>query len=214
MEVTDIVEISNSRCKVYLDYEIAFVLYKGDLRLFHIKRGFELSQEDYDEIITKVLPKRAKLRSMNLLKSRDYTEQQLRDKLKSGFYSKEIIDNAIDYVKSYSYINDAYFCRRYISTFYESRSKKRMELDLMKKGVNKEHIMNAYHDVHSEFVGALNMEDENHIEMKQIQEYLSKKKYSFDMANKVEKEKMIGFLLRKGYTFDLIRKTMGEYQYE
>lgn len=222
MEVTEVIEVSKSRSKVYLDYEIAFVLYKGDLRLYHIKKGSILSQEDYDEIVTKVLPKRAKLRSMNLLKSRDYTEYQLRDKLKKGFYSPSIIDIAIDYVKSYQYINDASYCIRYISTYYEFRSKKRIEMDLLKKGVNKEFIAEAYNHVQDEYEDLLknNVENseenhrENHIEIKQIEEYIKKKKYNRDIATKQEKEKMYGFLLRKGYAMDIIRKTIGEYFYE
>lgn len=214
MEVTEIIEVSKSRCKVYLDYEIAFVLYKGDLRLYHIKKGFDLLQEDYEEIMTKVLPKRAKLRSMNLLKSRDYTEHQLRDKLRTGFYSQEMIDIAIDYVKSYHYINDTNYCNRYISTFYEFRSKKRIVMDLLKKGVNKEYIEEAYVHVRTEFEDLLEEKEDNYIEMKQIEEYIRKKKYNGDTATKQEKEKMYGFLLRKGYTMDLVRKTIGEYEYE
>ena len=52
---------------MYIDDEFAFVLYKGELRLYHVAVGEEISQKDYDDILNQVLPKRAKLRAMNLL---------------------------------------------------------------------------------------------------------------------------------------------------
>jgi len=67
MLVTQVTELSKSRSKVYIDQEFAFVLYKGELRLYHIKEGQQLSEEDYRTIMQEVLPKRAKLRAMNLL---------------------------------------------------------------------------------------------------------------------------------------------------
>ena len=67
MLVTQVTELSKSRSIVYIDQEFAFVLYKGELRLYHIKEGQLLSEEDYRTIMQEVLPKRAKLRAMNLL---------------------------------------------------------------------------------------------------------------------------------------------------
>ena len=67
MLVTQVTELSKSRSKVYIDQEFAFVLYKGELRLYHIKESEELRPEDYRTIMQEVLPKRAKLRAMNLL---------------------------------------------------------------------------------------------------------------------------------------------------
>ena len=51
MLVTQVTELSKSRSKVYIDQEFAFVLYKGELRLYHIKESEELRPEDYRTII-------------------------------------------------------------------------------------------------------------------------------------------------------------------
>ncbi len=100
MIVTDVIELDKKRSKVFLDGEFAFVLYKGELRDYKIKVGSDLSLNTYDEITGTVLSKRVKLRAMNLLQKKDYTEKQLRDKLNEGLYSQELVDEAIDYVKS------------------------------------------------------------------------------------------------------------------
>ena len=51
MLVTQVTELSKSRSKVYIDQEFAFVLYKGELRLYHIKESEELRPEDYRTIM-------------------------------------------------------------------------------------------------------------------------------------------------------------------
>ena len=89
MRVTQIAELSKSRSKVYIEQEFAFVLYKGELRLYHVREGEEISEADYRTIMEEVLPKRAKLRAMNLLKDREYTTARLRRKLEQGFYPAE-----------------------------------------------------------------------------------------------------------------------------
>ena len=86
MVITQIVGISKSRYRIYLDGQFAFILYKGELRQFHIEEDQELSSESYQHIMKQILPKRAKLRSMNLLQSKDYTRKQLEDKLRQGEY--------------------------------------------------------------------------------------------------------------------------------
>ena len=87
MLVTQVTELSKSRSKVYIDQEFAFVLYKGELRLYHIKEGQQLSEEDYRTIMQEVLPKRAKLRAMNLLQGREYTDGTAADKITAGLLS-------------------------------------------------------------------------------------------------------------------------------
>ncbi len=69
MMVTKIEEINNKKVRVFIDNEFAFVLYKGELRLYKVKEGEEICDEAYSEIVEKVLPKRAKLRCMNIRKS-------------------------------------------------------------------------------------------------------------------------------------------------
>ena len=87
MTVTRIEELSRSRCKIYLEDSFAFVLYKGELRLFGVREQEELSEESYREIMQEVLPKRATLRCMNLLQSvyGEQTAQQIkRGRLSAG----------------------------------------------------------------------------------------------------------------------------------
>ena len=201
MVVTDIRDIDKKRKKIYLDGEFAFVLYSGEIREYKISVGRELGIDTYEEIMGTVLPKRAKLRAMNLLQKKDYTEKQLRDKLKEGDYPEEFVDEAISYVKSYRYLDDERYTRDYITYHMSLRSKNRIIQDLQTKGIDRELIINCIDELYD-------AEDED-LEQEQIKMLLLKKHYDSEMDLK-DKQKIMSFLLRKGYSMELIRKAMNE----
>ena len=206
MTVTDIVELDKKRSSIYLDGEFAFVLYKGELREYGIKTGAELWDDNYSRIMEVLLPKRCKLRAMNLLQKKDYTEKQLRDKLFTGLYPQEIVDEAIDYVKSYHYLDDERFARDYITYHMSIRSKNRIIQDLMGKGITG--------DIYTPLIEELYADEGPDTELDQIKQLLAKKHYDPDNADFKERQKMMAFLVRKGFQMSDIRKVMGKVESE
>ncbi|MDE7188286.1 MAG: recombination regulator RecX [Lachnospiraceae bacterium] len=200
MIVTQISEASKSRCRIYIDGQFAFVLYKGELRQYHIKEEQELSAGNYREIMTKLLPKRAKLRCMNLLQSRDYTRRQLEDKLRQGDYPQECIDEAIAYVTSYGYIDDLRYARDFIEYHISSKSRMRIETDLTRKGIRSDVIRQAFAELDE-----LGVEQD---ESAMIDDLLRKKHYCPDTATRQEQQRMYGFLYRRGFHADAIAKAL------
>ena len=200
MTITDIVEFDKKRCKVFIDGEFAFVLYKGELREYGLKTGAEISENVYEEIISVALSKRCKLRAMNLLQKKDYTTRQLRDKLEEGLYPKELVDEAIEYVTSYKYLDDERYARDYIAYHMTTRSKNRIVQDLIKKGINKELLMPVLEEIYSE--------DSGDVELEQVRALLDKKHYDPEMYDFKEKQKLMAFLLRRGFQMSTIKKAM------
>lgn len=198
MVVTDIIEYSKSRYKVYIDQEFAFVLYKGELRIYGVEKEKEISDAVYKQIMGEVLPKRAKLRSMNLLKSREYTGYQLAEKLRQGLYPKSVIEEALDYVASYKYIDDDRYALSYIRYHSESKSAKSLNIALMKKGIDKDTIRRAWQAWEEEG----NCQDEAN----QIMRLLEKRKFDPQSADRKEIQKTYAFLMRKGFHPENIRK--------
>ena len=199
MVVTQISELSNNRCKVYIDQEFAFVLYKGELRLYKVAEGREITQKIYDELMGTVLPKRAKLRAMNLLQKRSYTEKQLRDKLKEGFYPERIMDEAIEYVKSFRYVDDYQYAVDYITCYDARKSRKKLEMELLAKGVSKTVMTEAFR----EWENKGGTQDE----IAMIQELLEKKHFNPECDMK-EKNRIYGFLLRRGFSVDKVQEAL------
>ena len=199
MIISDVVEFDKRRSKIFIDGEFAFVLYKGELCNYGISKDRELSEETYLEITRELLPKRATKRAMELLVKKDYTEKKLRDKLSEGLYPVNCIDTAIEYVKSYNYLDDERYARDYISYHIELKGRNRIIRDLMNKGVSKD-VIEAVLDDYGE-------EECKTVETEQIKKLLIKKHYSSDMDYK-EKQKIIAFLMRRGYSLDVIKTAM------
>ncbi|MCI8801361.1 recombination regulator RecX [Acetatifactor muris] len=200
MKVTQIEEVSKSRVRIYVEDEFAFVLYKGELRSFHIREGEEIEQECYEEILTKLLPKRAKLRAMNLLKTREYTVKQLQDKLKMGGYPENVIEEALAYVASFHYTDDLRYAVSFIEGHSDNRSRRRIEQDLLRRGIDRSTLEKAW----------LQWEEQggDQDEQKMIQALLAKKGFASDKANLKERQRMYGFLMRKGFSGEQVRRAV------
>ena len=105
MRITRIEPVTKTKYRVSVDEQFAFVVDKGEVSRFHLKKECDLTEDTYAKI-KEVLLKRAKLRAMHLLNDMARTESQLRDKLKLGGYPSEITEAATTYVKSFGDIND------------------------------------------------------------------------------------------------------------
>lgn len=197
MTITRIKELTKSRYLITVDDEFTFVLYKGELRIYKVNMLSEMTDDIFHEIMAVVLPKRAKLRLLNLLQKKSYTEKQLKEKLEEGYYPVDIIKIAIDYVKSYGYINDQQFATDYYEYYKSSKSKSAMRRELIKRGIPNEYLEHLF-ELTEETA------DEEEI---QIKRWLEKKHYSLEISMK-DKKKLYDFLMRKGYSFDKIKQVM------
>lgn len=191
MRITAVVPLDKRRSKVFLDEEPAFVLYHGEIRQYQIEEGRELSREQYDRILEDVLYKRGKERVLFLLKDRDRTENEIRKKLREGFYPQEVIERIIDFLREYHFVDDLEYGRRYVQAYGTKRSKKRLEFDLQQKGLTQEQI-------------SVLLEEEEVCEDSQIKAFLRKKGYIPGSTPPKERAKLTAALVRKGFSYDVI----------
>jgi len=205
VKITRIEELTKARSRVYLDEEFAFVLYKGELRSFHIRVGEELDQGSLELIMTSLLPRRAKLRAMNLLKSRDYTVKQLYDKLKEGGYPEKVIKEALAYVESFHYTDDLRYAVSFISSYGNTRSRRRIEQDLARRGIDRVTLEEAW----AEWEDQVGGQDERAM----IQRLLEKKHFDPEKAEQKERQRMYAFLMRKGFSGEEVRRAVLSEEY-
>lgn len=198
--VDQIVPLGRNRYRIFLDDHTSFALYKKEVNLFELKEEHEISDGVYDEIVDSVLMKRAKLRSLALLKNKSYTEKQLREKLQKGYYPQNVIDEAIQYVKSYRYVDDFSYARDYVEYHSSGKSRSRIEQDLLKKGIEKNVILEAF----SAWTADGGVIDETG----QILKLIQKKKFDLNTDDVNEKQKILRYLLYKGYKMDQILKVI------
>ena len=200
MIVTQLSEISRGRYRVYVENEIAFVLYRGELKRMGIREGEEIPEEKLREIQEEILPKRAKKRAMNLLQKRDYTAAGLREKLRDGDYPETCIEEAIAYVESYGYIDDLRYARDFILYHLERKSRTRIEQDLQRKGIDRKLTQQVFTELEEEGTS----QDEETM----IRVILEKKKYDAKMATIQEKQRMHAFLYRRGFHSEAINRAL------
>lgn len=214
MQVLTVTPLDKRRSKVLVDEGFAFVLYKGELSRYHIEEGCRLPEEVYKAILEDILKKRARERALYLLKVSDRTEAEVRRKLREGCYPEEAIDSTLEFLKEYRFVDDLDYGRRYIHTYGNSRSRRRIQFDLMQKGLEKELV-------------AMLLEEEEVSEEAQIEAFLRKKGYFSQSAalgaddgegmeegaeqglSQKECSKLVMALGRKGFSYDAIYRVMG-----
>lgn len=197
MVVTNIESITKTKYRVFIDDEFAFVLYKGELFKYQIRKDEEVSEETITRIKNEVLIKRAKLRAMHLLNAMPRTEQQLREKLAQNEYPEDVIDAAVSYVKSFGYINDEAYVRNFIISKRNSKSKREIVMLLGQKGLRGEMVDNIVEEMYAE-----------ESELSTIKEIMRKKRWNPSEMEEKEKQKMFGYLMRKGFSYEEIRRAI------
>ena len=138
MIVTKIEPCTKTKFKIYIDETFKFVLYKGEVSRFGIRIGEEIPPETEEKIRTEVLLKRAKLRAMHLLEDMDRTESALREKLRQGLYPSDVTEAAIEYVKSFGYLDDVRYAENFVRSRQNVKSKKEIGTALLQKGISSE----------------------------------------------------------------------------
>ena len=199
--VTKIEEFDKKRYKIYLDQEFAFVLYKGELLQYKIYEEQIIGEEIYHKIIEEVLVKRAKKRCLNLLQKKNYTEYKLREKLKEGCYPLDVEDKAIEYIKSFGYVDDYRYACEYMFYPKNTESQKKMEEKLKIKGISSNIIEQALSEAYEN-------DEAEQIEILQAKKILEKKHYDAENMDWKEKQKIYSSLTRKGIRSSIIKKVM------
>lgn len=199
MIVTNVESLTKTKFIVEVDGKFAFVLYKGELKRFGVTQGVELSEMIYQQIRTEIVLKRAKLRAMHLLTDTAKTEKGLREKLRQGHYPEDIIEQAMDYVRSFGYLDDRKYAESFVLSRKESKSRKEIYAALLQKGVSAEQIQEVLDEVYAE-----------EGEREAIRKLILKKHVDVLQANEEELHKLYGYLARKGFRYEEICKAIEE----
>ena len=195
MEITDIAPLDKKRRKVYIDGQYAFPLYMSELRKYNIEAGAVLEENVYDAICS-LLMRRVRERILYLIADYDRSEQNIRQKISMAGYRGSFVDDAIDSLKEYGYIDDLRFARYYAESMRDTKGRSAFAISrsLYEKGISR--------DVIDTVMGELDIDEEA-----QILKALSSKGYNEDNIRQIddkERHKLISFLMRKGFSYDLI----------
>lgn len=189
--------VNTKKTRITFDNGVECICYRSEIRKFDLYDDEEISEESYEELMKDYIEKRAKKKAMDLLIRSDKTEKELRDKLKRECYPEFIIDNTIDFLNSYHYINEDNHLETYIRYHGKGKSRILLKQELKKKGFDSEKIgyyLDEYHDEESE-----------------LQTLIRKKAPNLTDMSKEEREKLCKQLYRKGFSPSDIRREISIY---
>jgi regulatory protein len=192
--VTECRPADKGRWILTFDNGITFPLYRSEVRQFKLQEEAAVTDEAFTRLMEDVVGKRAKKRALHLLERMDRTEYQLRRKLITGGYPQVCVDAAIDYVKSYHYLDDHRYACSYIRCSQEKMSRRQMKMKLAEKGVAADVIEHAL------------LESYEADEQEQIESLLAKRGFVPDEADDREFQRTYRYLLRRGFqSCDILR---------
>lgn len=194
IQVTAVMLREKGRVCIRFEDGVEMELYRGELhKLSKEEQGMLLTEGGYipmtlyQKVLKEILGIRVKKRALFLLERMDRTEQQLYDKLRQSGYPENCVEEAVAYVKQYHYIDDLKYARTYVRYQQQKKSRQRLCMDLMKKGVARELIEQALEE---EFVSD---------EQEKIKALLEKRHYDCSCSDRKEQQRIYQFLMRRGY---------------
>ena len=82
--------------------------------------------------------KPAEVKALELLSFKMRTVKELRDKLEGYGYTPEETGRAIEYARSYGYINDAAYAEQYVASRGGRKGRQMLRTELIRKGISPE----------------------------------------------------------------------------
>lgn len=146
---------------------------------------------------------RCKERCLYLLEHSEKTEARLRDKLRvSGKYTEDIIEEAMDFLKHYGYLDDRRFAERLLRSYAGQKSMREIEQKLHQRGVASADIRAVLEDFREDTARS------EEAEFQAVQKAIRKKYRPGAAFGPEEKRKLYAALLRKGFSYELVARAL------
>ena len=153
--------------------------------------------------------KEAVAKAMALLLHKDRTEKELADRLYRAGFSEKSALFAIEYVKSFGYINDARYAETYIDYHKSSKSKNEIKRKLIEKGISEEYVDEAFRTCYEE---RSSDDADKDPEEEALLKLINKRIKDRDISDLTYEEKMkqMRYLSGKGYPTDKIQRAFND----
>lgn len=200
MIISSVKPLGKKRYRIQREDGLTLALYQGELFKYHLQEGSELPDSTVEEIVKTILCKRAENRLLLVLQKKDYTEKQLIQKLREGYYPQEAIEYAITKMKEFGYVDDNRYAENYIRYRIDHKSQKQITQELVLKGIKKDYVDQAF----------LAVAEEGYAfdEMALIKKVLDKRHFDAKTADYKERSKQYNYLLGKGFSRENIQKAL------
>lgn len=190
-KITDVKpQVKNpTRCNIYLDNAFYCGLELETVMRYRLKIGTEIEKERLDEIQCDSERTRALDKALSFISKSKKTEKQVRDYLAGKGYTDKTIDQTVEKMLSYSFIDDADFSADYARSYSKSKGKRLIAAELKRKGVSDESMAEALENLGDELPSACAVgekyarnKEKSRENMLRCYKYLLSKGFSYDTA--------------------------------
>ncbi|MCM1132063.1 MAG: RecX family transcriptional regulator [Ruminococcus flavefaciens] len=202
MEITLLKQYKGKTYLVELDSERTIYLHIDIIADFGLRTGMQIERDELKKIIYASNFHRAYEYSLYCLDYRDYSAQELYDKILGTYKSEKLCLAVIKKLAGAGIIDDRRYAEKLARRLVESRKYgyRRAKREILLKGVTEEiaeEALGRYDDIYRE----------------NLMELLEKKHYRFltDRTDRKSIEKVKNALVRYGYGFDEINSAVREY---
>ncbi len=178
---------NSKRVSVYLDGQYYCGLDLQTVVKNRLKVGLQIDESKIIEIQRESEFSACYNSALNLISKSVKTQKEVTDKLIKKGYLLEIVNEVIEKVKGYGFIDDKDYAERYVSTYKNSKGKRLIALELKKKGVDDKVFKEVLEDTSSQEEVAYNL----------ALKYLKNKE-----IDKNTVRKCYNYLLTKGFTYE------------
>ncbi len=134
-------------------------------------------------------------KAVNLLAFKDRTTQEIINKLKEKGYSSDEIEETVEKLSYYGYLNDQNYTISYIKDNTSKKGKRLILNELGQKGVDRYIIENACEELEIDEVIA-------------IKDIVKRRFSQIDLKDEKSYRRVVNYFLRRGFGFDNIKRVL------
>ena len=187
MKITDMTRRGKSEVyKIFVDDDFYCLLTAEVIVKNKLKIGQDIDETEFSQIKKQSDALLSREMALKFVEKCLKTQKQVYDNLKQKGIDDDAINDAIEFLKKYGYIDDEYYAKQYVSS-KKQYGKNYLKQKLFAKGIKKDIISRVLND-HEIDEDTLYNIVEKYIKNKTIDEKTKQKTYRY--------------ILSKGYTFD------------
>lgn len=186
-----------NRVNIFIDGQYAFPLSVETTMKYSLKKGMEIDEGKQKELILESDCRVALDKAVSYLSKSLKTKKQIIDYVKNYGYNDIIIEYVVEKLEEYGYINDISYTQRYISTYLGQIGKKKIEYELLKRGIEKEVVQKALTEIETP--------------QEEVEKVLRKKLGDRELTSK-DKEKVMRYMIGKGFSYEEIKRAIQKVQ--
>jgi len=182
------------RVSVFIDGKFSFGISLEIALTEGVRVGEELDTDRVNALVARDEVGRATGSALNLLARRPRSSQEVRSRLKQKGFAEPAVEEALQRLEGWNYVDDADFARYWVENREANRPRGRrlLEQELRHKGVDREVARSAIDAAEpDEFADALELAN-------------GKLRSYSGLDPQVARRRLAGFLGRRGYGFDVI----------